>query len=211
MKTVLALTFALILSATSLSPVFAAANPRSKTPTVTRGGLSLTPAIGGYLFDGSDHLDASLTYGLKIGYDNIGRAISDSLGVEGTLNYLGTASKTDGSDVSGYLLRLDIIYPFITGGKWMPFLALGGGGIMLDTASRTKADPLFNYGAGLKYFPEDYLAVRVDARHILVYDNAATRNNFEIGMGLSYYFGKESRKKALPQLPPPAIKPEEKK
>jgi len=207
-KTILTLIFTLILSASILSPVFAAVKPRSKTPPVTLGGFSLTPTIGGYFFAGSEQRDATPLYGLKIGYDNIAKSIADSLGIEGTLNYFTTTSKTDGSDVSGYLLRLDAIYPFILGGKWMPFLAVGGGGIIIDSSSHADTSPLFNYGAGLKYFIEDYLAVRVDARHLLVYNNAATRNNFDVGIGVSYYFGKESKKKPLP---PPATKPEEKK
>ena len=206
-KTVFALVFTLILSASIPSPVFAAAKPRSKLIPVTLGGFSLTPTIGGYLFAGSEQRDATQSYGLKVGYDKIDKSMANSLGVEGTLNYFTTTSKTDGSDASGYLFRLDAIYPFILGVKWMPFLAVGGGGIVIDSVSHADKSPLFNYGAGLKYFLEDYLAVRVDARHLLVYNNVNTRNNFEVGVGLSYYFGKERKKKSVPS---PAIKQKEK-
>jgi OOP family OmpA-OmpF porin len=172
---------------------------------MTLGGLSLTPMISGYFFDGSEQLDPIQSYGLKVGYDNIGNSIADSLGLEGTLNYFTTKSKTDGSDATGYLFRLDITYPFIVGTKWMPFLAIGAGGITIDSVSNnTDIKPLFNYGAGLKYFIEDYLALRFDARHLIVYNNASTRNNFEAGIGVSYYFGKERKKKTIP---PPMNKP----
>jgi outer membrane protein OmpA-like peptidoglycan-associated protein len=202
-KTVFALIFILIVSASIPSPVFAAVKSRSKPIPVTLGGFSLTPTIGGYFFAGSEQRDATQSYGLKAGYDIIGKSIADSLGIEGTLNYFTTKSKTDASDATGYLFRLDAIYPTIIAGKWMPFLAVGAGGIVIDSVSHADKSPLLNYGAGLKYFLEDYLAVRADARHLVVYNNVNTRNNFEIGIGMSYYFGKERKKKPVP---PPATK-----
>jgi OOP family OmpA-OmpF porin len=194
-KIVFALIFTLIVSAPIPSPVFAAPKPRSKSIPVTTGGFSLTPTIGGYFFSGSDQRDTTPSYGLKIGYDNIGGSIAESLGIEGSLNYFSTKSKTDASDDTGYLFRLDAIYPFILGGKWMPFLAVGAGGIVIDSVSHPDKSPLLNYGAGVKYFLEDYLAVRVDARHLLVYNNVNIHNNYEVSLGLSYYFGKERKKK----------------
>jgi OOP family OmpA-OmpF porin len=138
----------------------------------------------------------------------MGTSIVDSLGIEGTLNYFNTKSKKDASTDTGYLFRIDAIYPFILGVKWMPFLAVGGGGIIIKSVAHPDKSPLFNYGVGLKYFLEDYLAVRADARHLVIYDNNTTRNNIEVGIGISYYFGKESKKKPVPPPPP---KQEEKK
>lgn len=197
-KTALALAFTLILSASIPSPVFAAAKARSGSVPVTLGGFSLTPTIGGYFFASPQQLDTTQAYGLKIGYDNIAKSMTDSLGIEGSLNYFTTKSNVDASDATGYLFRLDAMYPIVLGGKWMPFLALGGGGIVIDTVSGSETNPLFNYGVGLKYFLEDYLAVRGEVRHLLVYNNVDTRNNFEVGVGMSYYFGKERKKKPLP-------------
>lgn len=207
MKKIWVLIFTLIVSASFPSPGLAIDKPKSKPTPMDLGGFSLTPTIGGYFFTGSEKRDATQMYGLKVGYDNIGKSFTDSLGVEVSLNYFNTKSKTEASDASGYLLRLEAIYPVITGTKWVPFLAVGGGGIVIDTVSNTEKDPLFNYGVGVKYFMEDYLAVRADARHLLVYNNVSTRNNFEVGIGVSYYFGKERKKKTEP----PAAKQEEKK
>lgn len=206
-KTVFALILILIVSASIPSSVFAVIKSRSNPIPVTLGGFSLTPTIGGYFFAGSEQRDATQSYGLKAGYDIIGKSIADSMGIEGTLNYFTTKSKSDASDTTGYLFRLDAIYPTIIEGKWMPFLAIGAGGIVIDTVSHADKSPLLNYGAGLKYFLEDYLAVRVDARHLIVYNNVNTHNNFEVGVGVSYYFGKERKKKPVP---PPATKQKEK-
>ncbi|MDD2540440.1 MAG: hypothetical protein PHH28_05265 [Desulfuromonadaceae bacterium] len=48
----------------------------------------------------------------------------------------------------------------------------------------------------MKYFLEDYLAVRADVRYLLISNNDSTRNNFEVGIGISYYFGKERSQEA---------------
>lgn len=211
-KIFFALAFTLIVSASIPSPVFAVITrgiSRGVKPSSTiLGGLSLSQTIDGYLFSGSERRNITQSYGLKVGYERIGAIFLDSLGVEGTLNYFTTKSKADASDATGYIFRLDAIYPFVAGEKWMPFFALGGGRIVIDSGPQSEKRPLFNYGVGLKYFLEDYLAVRADARHLLVYSNVNTRSNFEVGIGMSYYFGKERKKK---KTLPPVTKQEEKK
>ncbi len=173
------------------------------------GGLSLSLTMSEYFFAGSEQRDATPLYGLKVGYEKIGGSITDSLGVEATINYFTGKSKLKKSDYTGYLLRLDALYPFIIGEKWMPFLAVGGGGIVINSSSSSsKIDKnyVFNYGIGLKYFIEDYLAVRADMRHLVVYDDIITRGNFEIGVGVSYYFGKERKKKPVSAPPKLEVK-----
>jgi len=203
-KTVFALLFTLIVSASIPSPVFAAVQPRSKPKPVTLGGFSLSPTVGGYFFAGSEQLQSTPLYGLKFGYDRIGKSITESLGVEGTLNYFETKPKSNDGSATGYLLRIDALYPFLLQGKTIPYLALGAGAIITNGDSFTDKNPFLNYGASLKYFFEDYLALRADARHLLVYNNVNTRNNFEFSIGLSYYFGKERKKK--PEPPPDSDK-----
>ena len=207
MKNALPLIFTLVVSALFFpSPGFTIEKKGSKPMPVGSGGFSATPTLSGYFFAGSEQRDIAETFGLKLGYEKVGKSFTDSLGVEAAFNYFITKSKTD-SDITGYLLRLEAIYPINLWAKWVPFLAIGGGGIIIDAVSNTETKPLFNYGAGVKYFLEDYLALRADARHLLVYHNVNTRNNFEIGIGLTYYFGKE-RKKEEPA--PPATEHEEK-
>jgi len=197
-KTFCALALSLTVFAINQLPAFAAENPGSKSVPAALGGFSVTPTIGGYFFAKSEQRDAIQSYGLKIGYEKLGKSITDNLGIECSANYFSNKSKADKSDDTGYLFRLDVMYPFIVGTKWMPFLSIGAGGIVIDSVSHADTNPLFNYGAGLKYFIADYLAARVDARHLLVYSDVTTRNNFEVGFGVSYYFGKESIKKVSP-------------
>lgn len=178
-----------------------------KTPPRSElGGLSFTPTIGGYLSSNSGALNITPLYGVKIGYTKLGTSIVDSLGVEGTLNYLTTTSQSDNSTASSYLFRVDAIYPFLVSKKVMPFLAVGLGGINSSSAAHSKFNPLLNYGAGLKYFLKEYLALRLDVRHLLVYSDVNTDNNFEASVGLSYFFGKERKKPAPLPAPKPPVK-----
>jgi OOP family OmpA-OmpF porin len=199
-KAVIAFIFILIVSASHPSVVLAASKSGPNPIPETLGGFSLSPTVGGYFFSGSEDREATLVYGLKFGYDYLAKSMTERIGVEATLNYFSARSKKGSGDDSGYLLRLDAIYPFVLEKKWMPFLAVGGGGIFVDSASHSDSNPLFNYGLGLKYFLEDYVAVRADARHLIVYDNVDTRNNYEVSLGVSYYFGKV--RKVTPPLQP---------
>jgi OOP family OmpA-OmpF porin len=176
--------------------LFLSLNAEAETKkTLAPGNLfSLTATAGGYLFAGTDHLEAAPIYGLKLGYDILGQSLADSLGIEATFNYLNTESTIDSSIIEGGLIRIDATYPFIPRGKVVPLIAVGAGTIYLNK-SPSKFKPLFNYGPSVKYFLNDYLALRLDLRHLLVYSDAHTRNNFEFTTGFSYIFGKEKKKK----------------
>lgn len=202
-KIVFALILAIFISASLQSPAFAAEITKSPSKAGSLGGLSVSSTIGGYFFAGSEQRNATTLYGIKLGYEKIEKAVADSLGVEGSFNYFSTDSKRGTGSDTGYLYRLDATYPFPIGKKWLPFIAVGVGGTIIDAPADTNSDFLFNYGAGIKYFLENYLALRVDARQLIVYEGSDYRNNYEIALGVSYYFGKERVKKTkpLPLLP----------
>ena len=208
-KSVLVSIIMLIASTSFSSVVHAETRAASKPPPLVLGGFSLTPTVGGISYAGPDERSYNMLYGAKIGYDMVGKSIVESLGIEGTLNFFTVDSKAGGGQTNGYLFRLDAVYPFIlANSRVVPFVALGTGGLVTSNEITSDASLLLNYGGGLKYFFEDYLALRADARHIVVYDanRVNTTNNFEFSVGLSYYFGKE-RKKA--PLPPPDAKTKE--
>ncbi len=203
-KTIVPLIFILIISASFSNPIFAA-RTGSKEITPNLGGFSLSATIGGlsYVDAGTDSRTYSPLYGIKFGYDVIGKSVVSSIGVEGTLNFFNAKHDYKGNDANGYLFRLDAVYPFILSKipkKIVPFLAVGAGGVITSSEVGYNAFPLLNYGAGVKYFYEEYLALRADARHIIAYDSNTvnTRNNVEFSVGLSYYFDKERKKKPEP-------------
>ncbi len=204
-KIVFVLIVTIFISASLQFSAFAAELTRPPSKADPSGGLSVSSTVGGYIFAGSEQRNITPLYGIKVGYEKMEKSVADSLGIEGTLNYFSTRSKAEANNDTGYLLRLDVTYPFPINKKWMPFVAVGAGGIIIEGSTNSKSNFLLNYGAGVKYFFENYFAVRADARQLVVYEGSDFRNNFEIGIGVSYYFGKERPKKSKP-LPVPESK-----
>ena len=168
------------------------------------GAVSVSPMIGGYVFEGNQDLDNDLTYGLGIGYN-----LTERWGIEAAFNYIDTESDIgarDDTDVS--LGRLDALYHFNTTGRFVPYLAAGVGGIYFDP-DRTSSDEdaLVNYGAGVKYFLTENVALRGDVRHVISFDD--THHNLLYTAGLTFFFGGEKKAVAAP-APAPAPKPEPK-
>lgn len=173
--------------------------PKSVKPI---NSVGLTPLVGGYYFSSSQSLDPAPTYGLRLSYDHVGKGIVDSIGIEATFNYLTTNIKNQDAKATAYLFRTDAVYSFNPRSKWVPYLVLGAGGIFIDREGVRDNSPLLNFGAGIKYFFDDYLAIRADLRQLMVYSNVDTTSDFELSTGLTYYFGKERKKKAPPPPPP---------
>jgi OOP family OmpA-OmpF porin len=158
---------------------------------------SFTPFIGGYSFDSEENLETKPVFGVRLGYD-----INQRWGIEGVFDYLETeydrASIHTDAKVYGY--RLEALYHFMPENRLVPFVAagLGGRSIHYDQNVDNKSDFLFDYGAGFKYFFSDRKALRGDVRHLIVTDDSL--NNFEYGLGLSFYFGGPKQPVAKPVL-----------
>lgn len=161
------------------------------------GGFSLTPEGGLYSFGSSEHLKDAPMYGLRIGYDIIGKDLSDSIGIELVLGHSQPEDKNTSEKVDAYMMRVDAIFPFSPRSNWVPFLAIGAGALRLEADSETETRGLISYGAGLKYYFTDWLLVRADARHNLIYSDGDYRNNLEFtgGLGIVFDFAKVPEKK----------------
>lgn len=190
---VLSLTVFFILPAFSVTEAPIVAHPINS--------LSLTPSIGGILFSSTDALNPTPLYGLRFSYDHIGKDVTDTIGVEGAASYFNTTAKSGGAKAQGALVGADAIFSFMPRNQWVPFFTLGGGEILLEKESKRSSNPFVDYSVGVKYYLENYLALRVEARQAFIYQNIDTRNNFTLTTGLTYYFGKERIKKAPPLAP----------
>ena len=169
-----------------------------QSPAVTPS-LSLTATAGMFLFDSHRNLEASPSYGIRLGYDIIGRNAIDSLGVEVGLDMAMTRSKSNNSAANAYLLRTEAFYSILPRARFVPSFVVGIGGMYVDGGGSTSTNAFFDYGASVKYFLKDYLALRADVRHIFAYENAAARSNFESTLGLSFFL---SYDKDLKRVPP---------
>jgi OOP family OmpA-OmpF porin len=158
--------------------------------------FSVTPFIGGFTFDGVQNLTTKPVYGLRVGYD-----LTPSWALEGVLDYVKTEPSGANDRVHVYNYRLEALYNFMAEKKLVPFLAAGIGGQSIDVAyhiengTRHGSNCVVDYGAGIKYFLKENLALRGDIRHIIVFDDE-TLNNLEYAVGLSYFWGGEKKHQA---------------
>jgi OmpA-OmpF porin, OOP family len=206
-KTVVVLIMLFVVSLSQAAYSIAAPPKQQSTPYSTADTYSFSLNSGGLYYTGTgSHIFAPL-YGIKFGYDAPGTAIINSFGTEASLYYFSSKSPEEGGDTTGFLFRVDEVLPFTPGKRLVPFAAVGAGGIYTSNENSTKVLPFLNYGAGLKYFLSNDLALRADVRHILAMTIGGI-DNFEISAGLSYYFGKKSTKKL--ETAPEAKKTEDK-
>ncbi|GAB6082417.1 OmpA family protein [Desulfuromonas carbonis] len=149
------------------------------------GTYTLTPLVGGYLFEGQQNVERNApTLGLALGYN-----FDRNLGTEATLQYINAnTNRGGGKDINGYLYRIDGIYHFFPGNMVVPYLAAGFGGLTLNPYfNEEETNGLFDWGGGLKIYGSDNLALRLDVRHLLVFDHP--ENNLAYTAGLMYQFG----------------------
>src|SRR6185369_10216602 len=172
------------------------------------GAFSISPFVGGYTFDGVQHLKTAPVYGLRLGYD-----LTKNWGMEAVGDYLSTRGTHKDKSINALSYRLDILYNFMPDGPLVPYLAAGGGGIAAGhgrdgqkISDRTN-DVTANAGFGLKYFLTDSVALRGDARHLFVFEkHNSAMNNWEYTAGLTFLLG---GKKAAAPAPVPVPAPVE--
>ncbi len=164
--------------------------------------FTASPFLGGYTFEGDQHVETSFIFGARFGYDYTKR-----VGVEALIDFGKT--ETHGvqpkRDVRLLTAGVEGLYYFMPDSKLVPFLAGGLRGVQIEDtrnhvndADIDKARLGVAYGAGVKYFLAPELAVRGDVRHIVLFNEGW--NNLEYTLGLAFAFGGQA---AAPPPPPP--------
>ena len=160
------------------------------------GAFSISPFLGGYSYDGTQHFETKPVYGLRLGYD-----VMKNWSVEGVFDYVATETTQSRQSLNVYSYRLDMLYNFMPEDALVPYLAVGGGWATKEpTHGKEYSDATFNFGGGLKYYFTDTVALRGDVRQLLVFADH-TVNNWEYSVGLSFLFGGKKPS-------PPVTKPE---
>jgi len=155
--------------------------------------LSLTG--GGYSLGSSADIDGDYTYGVKLGYEINGNSFRDRLGIEAVYLRIDGEENVTKEDVDVTVARLDLLYlfnPLKKAKRIAPFLTVGAGGYFTDGGSETTTAALVAYGMGSKFLLTDSLALRMDLRQLLVFDDG-TRTDYEYTLGLTYRFGVEKK------------------
>ena len=157
--------------------------PGGTAAQMETGTFTVSPMIGGYIFEGNQDLENKPVYGVGLGYN-----FDKQLSAEAVFNYIDTESDDSHGDVKAYLYRLDGLYHFNFNDRLVPYVAAGVGGITFDRDhGDNNNDPLINYGAGLKYFITENMALRGDVRHVISFDS--THHNLMYTVGLTFFFG----------------------
>jgi OOP family OmpA-OmpF porin len=196
--TVFIVTVALLIF---VSMGYAQINPRS---------FSVTPFFGGYTFEGNENIDTSAVYGLRAGYN-----FTKHWGVEGFFNYVPANYKdfTGGNDdIKLYGYGAEALYHFMPEKRLVPFLAVGAGGTHYSPDAGNNSNKFtVDYGAGLKFFLTDWVALRADVRHVLPLNDRF--NDLLYTFGINFAFGGAKKTEAVqtvqeqpaPPPPPPPV------
>jgi outer membrane beta-barrel protein len=148
------------------------------------GSFSVTPFAGGYFFEGNQNTKDSYTIGLRAGYN-----LTKNLGVEGFFSYVPTKFKDPDDKNEVYVSGIEGIYHFMPEGRFVPFVAIGVGAFH-HSSDKTRFVPTnfaVDYGAGLKYFITDYIALRADVRHVIPFNDRY--NDLLCTFGIEFDFG----------------------
>lgn len=170
---------------------------------VKEGTFTLTPLVGGYIYDGGTYLDPSLVLGVRGGYN-----FTKNVGIEAVYDYVTTTNGKFGPLTGISLQRFggQALYHFCPDKTFVPYVAAGYSGVNFDgTGLDTKTHGAFDYGLGAKYFLNDDFALRADVRHILYRYNSATFNDLEFTLGGYIQFGAPAP--AIKAIAPPAPAP----
>jgi len=151
-----------------------AALAENRTETVT-----FAPYVGGYTFQGNQHVETSPVFGFRLGYN-----LTDNWALEGVVDYL-KADLEGGGNIEMLRYGGDILYNFMPKSSLVPYLAAGFGGFNIDN-SKTRG--IVNYGGGLKWFLSDNFALRADVRG-LNYSMGKIYTNVEYTLGLHVAVG----------------------
>lgn len=169
---------------------------------VKEGSFSLTPMVGGYVFDGGTYLDPTLVMGIRGGYN-----FTKNIGIEALYDF---ATPTEGkfgplTDITMHRFGGQALYHFFPDNALVPYLAAGYSGVHFKgTGVNTENHGAFDYGVGVKYFLADDFALRGDVRHIIYSMNSNTFNDMEVSLGAYFQFGgPEPAVKAVAPTPPP--------
>jgi len=164
--------------------------------------FTLSGIVGGYSFDGKQHLETRPVVGIRGGYN-----FTKYVGVEALFDYVRTEGTRAGlGDANVYRYGGDVLLHILPDSDLVPYLAAGYGGLTLDRENqKTNNHGVFDYGVGLKYFLTDNLALRGDFRHLVFRDSGETLYNYEYTAGVTYQFGGE--KPAPAPVPPPVVEP----
>jgi len=161
------------------------------------GRFYINPMVGGLDMESSSY-DPEINYSLGGGYN-----YNANLSSEFRFSF---ANEENGPDSDATSAFIGAIYHLNPEERLVPYVAAGIGGLLIDDSDADS--DLFsqlNYGAGLKYFINENMAINTEVRHMLA--SSGEPNNLMYGAGLVFYFGGEKPAPIPVPVPAPVVKP----
>ncbi len=151
---------------------------------ITPNSFTLSPMVGGQIFDADQPLKDAMMASIGLGYNLSKIAALEAVYTQADAN--GDTAAASGSKVRTY--RLDALYHFMPEQNLVPYFGVGFGGIHSNPKSgKSSHHFMANYGFGIKYFLDQWVALRADVRHLL--DFPEPENNLLYSAGLLIQFG----------------------
>ena len=107
------------------------------TAQIRPGSFSLSGMLGGYTFDGRQHLETRPVIGIRGGYN-----FTRYLGFEALADYAFTEGTRVGGDAHMFRYGGELLLHLLPDNRLVPYLAAGYGGITLDR-ERQDDDPRY--------------------------------------------------------------------
>jgi len=170
------------ISIALLLGTLATAGAENKAETFT-----VTPFVGGYSFDGEQHLMTKPVYGIRGGYN-----FTEHVGAEAVFDYARTDGTKNLADTNVYNYHLDLLYHFFPSARAVPFIMAGVGGTTIDDLTEATTDKTRvsgNVGLGIKYALTDSVHLRGEVRDVFYRYDEDNHHNIEYGIGLGFVFG----------------------
>jgi OOP family OmpA-OmpF porin len=179
-----------LLSAVFLLPLAAQAE-------IKAGSVELSPFVGYNFFDNQHNIKDHPVFGGRIGYN-----FTNHFGLEGTGEFSKTrvddknkawseqGQFTGSDDVKIISYHLDLLYHFLPAEKFNPFIVAGYGASHYNPEINSKNMRLMDVGVGAKYWVAEHVALRVDLRDKMTFDEQL--HNLSATAGVVFAFGGES-------------------
>src|SRR5512133_2347519 len=178
--------------------------PLSARAEIKAGSVELTPFAGFNIFENRQNLENSPVVGGRLGYN-----FTKYLGIEGTWSFMKTYVDDKNAtfirqgqftrpinDVNITQFNLGLVYHFIPDGVFNPYIVAGYGVNHYSPKINNKNMSMADIGLGAKIQVADHVALRVDARDNMIFDEHI--HNLETTLGVVFSFGGDSEKTAAP-------------
>ena len=180
---------------------------------IKAGSVEVTPFAGYTFFDEQHNLENQPVFGGRLGYN-----ITNRFGIEGTWDF--TKTYVDDKSLtftrqgqftspisSVFITQYDInlLYHFIPEKRLNPYITAGYGIVHYTPKINNKNMSVLDFGGGVKYWMVDNIALRLDVRDNMIFDEHL--HNVSTTLGFVFAFGGEKPAPAPVPEPAPVAEP----